>query len=208
MRKGPLLFAIIITLLSHHRSFSQTPDTLQHPWTFSASASGYFIPADFFVLPVVTADHRRMHLEARYNYEDRNTVSLFGGYKFEGGNQFTYSFIPMVGGVTGRSDGIAPALEMELDYRKFSFYSESEYLFEFSAQENHFFYVWSEIGYSPLRNFTCGMSIQKTKSYHSDFNVQRGLFLSYQAKFLEWKGYVFNPFSGDSFAILTMSVEF
>ena len=114
----------------------------------------------------------------------------------------------MLGGVTGRSDGIAPGLEMDFGYKNFSFYSESEYLFEFSSQENHFFYVWSELGYSPLRNFTAGMSVQKTKAYKTGFDIQRGIFVAYKAKFLEWKGYVFNPFSSDSFGILSMSVEF
>ncbi|WP_410961830.1 hypothetical protein, partial [Salmonella sp. SAL4359] len=56
-------------------------------WEFNADVNFYFIPDDFFVLPVFKADKNRLHLEARYNYEDRETFSAWAGYNFSGGKK-------------------------------------------------------------------------------------------------------------------------
>ena len=55
-------------------------------WEFSATANLYFLNDDFFVLPVITADKGKLHLEARYNYEDRKTTSVWGGMNFHFGH--------------------------------------------------------------------------------------------------------------------------
>ena len=190
------------------QSICQTSDSTSKSWNFSATANLYFIPSDFFVLPIVTADYKRLHLESRYNYEDRNTISLFGGYTFQGGKKFTYSLVPMVGGIAGRSNGIAPGMEATFGFRRFTFYSESEYLFEFSSKENHYFYTWTELGFEIFKPFSMGMVIQKTKAYQSDFVVQRGAWAAYAFNNFTLKGYVFNPFSSDAFGILTLQYEF
>jgi len=49
----------------------------QPGWSFSASAYTFFVPDDDdYVMPTFIADHQWLHLEARYNYEDLQTVSL------------------------------------------------------------------------------------------------------------------------------------
>ena len=98
-------------------------------WEFNAGASFYFIQDDFFVLPIFTADKDKLHLEARYNYEDRETFSAWVGYNFVGGNDFEYKITPMIGGVVGRSDGMAPGIEITLGFRGFELYSEAEQYF-------------------------------------------------------------------------------
>jgi len=60
------------------------------PWAFAADANFYFIPNDFFVLPVFKADKAHLHLEARYNYEERETVSVWAGYNFAGGKKLEF----------------------------------------------------------------------------------------------------------------------
>ncbi len=53
----------------------------ENAWSFSAYAYAYIVPDDAnFLQPTVTADRGRLHLEARYNYEDFNTGSLWVGY--------------------------------------------------------------------------------------------------------------------------------
>ena len=49
-------------------------------WAFSASAATYVLPDEpDFVQPTVSADRGWLHLEGRFNYEDRGTGSaLFG----------------------------------------------------------------------------------------------------------------------------------
>jgi hypothetical protein len=203
------LIGIIAFLLSNS-AIGQVSDTVESSklWSITAAANLYFVPSDFFILPIVRADRNWLHLESRYNYEDRNTVSVWGGYNFEGGKEFTYALTPMLGGVVGNTDGIAPGLEITLDYKRFIFYSESEYLFEFSGSENHFFYVWTELGFQILKPFSAGVLIQRTKAFKSDFEVQRGLWAAYNFKHFTVQGYVFNPFSSDSYGILSLQYEF
>ena len=114
MKKVITIFILVVSL-SAAKAQSDSSS-----WTFSADANFYLIPDDFFVLPVFRADKNKLHLEARYNYEDRETFSGWIGYNFSGGDDvFSYTFTPMLGGVVGLSNGVAPGLEFTLTYKKF-----------------------------------------------------------------------------------------
>ena len=79
------------------------------PWSFYASASTYILPDDpDYVQPAFTADRGWLHLEGRFNYEDRDTGSAWFGYNFSVGDTVTLEFTPMIGAVFGTTDGIAP----------------------------------------------------------------------------------------------------
>ena len=49
-----------------------------------------------------------LHLETRYNNEDLRTGSLWVGYNFAWGEKWQFEVTPMIGGVFGRTNGIAP----------------------------------------------------------------------------------------------------
>ena len=100
-----------------------------------------FIPDDFFVLPIFRADREHLHLEARYNYEDLKTFSGWAGYNFTGDKKIEYVITPMVGIVTGNSNGMSPGLEFTFVKNKFELYSESEYFVDFGKSENNFLYT-------------------------------------------------------------------
>jgi hypothetical protein len=91
-----------------------------------------------YVNPVFTADHKWLHLEARYNDEELHTGSLWIGYNFSRGDlsegdKWAFSITPMIGGVFGRTDGIALGCEASLNYRnKVETSINSEYLFDTS----------------------------------------------------------------------------
>ena len=70
-------------------------------WTLNTDVNFYLIPDDFFVLPVLRADKNKLHLEARYNYEDRETFSGWIRYNLMGGNGnvLVYTITHMQGGV-------------------------------------------------------------------------------------------------------------
>lgn len=186
----------------------QDTDSAGRKWDFNANALFYLVPDDFFVLPIVQADKGRLHLESRYNYEDRNTFSLFGGYHFSGGNKLSYTITPMLGAVMGQSDGIAPGLEADLSYGKFGFYSEMEYLFEFNDKSNNYYYNWSELTYAPLDWLWFGISGQRTRVYNTELGVERGFTLGAAWKSWELSGYLFNPFTDYSFGIVSLAVSF
>src|SRR6478609_2187768 len=102
MRKVIFISIILVTFsfCAYAQESSSEPDK---KWDFSTDANFYFIPDDFFILPVFRADKSKLHLEARYNYEDMNTFSGWEGYNFSGGGEFEFAFTPMLGGVVGNS---------------------------------------------------------------------------------------------------------
>jgi hypothetical protein len=145
------------------------------PWSFSITADGYVVPhSEFFVSPIFTGDRNRLHLEARYNYENQQTGSLWIGYNLSIGHSVMLEITPMIGGVFGNTTGIAPGYEVSLSYKKLSLSSSGEYVFDTKKPSDSFFYSWPELTYSPADWFRLGLVAQRTKTYHTSLDTQRG----------------------------------
>ena len=113
----------------------QVQDSSKSSWSFSASGYYYLIPGDKNSGTFIgTADYKKLHLEGRYNYEDRNTGSAFAGWRLETGNKVQLEVIPMIGIVFGNTNGLAPGLELSVTYKKLDYYSETEWLIDFDGQ--------------------------------------------------------------------------
>src|SRR5688572_22314955 len=145
MNKMKNLFLLPLLLLfffTGTQAQDSNPASSEKQWNLSADANFYFFTDDFILLPVFKADKNKLHIEARYNYEDMETFSGWVGYNFSGGDKLEYTITPMIGGVAGLTDGIAPGLECTFSLGKFELYTESEYLFDAEASENNFYYMW------------------------------------------------------------------
>lgn len=178
-------------------------------WNFSAWAEMFIIPhEDDIFNPTFYARHKTLHLEARYNYEDKNTASLWTGHRFKFGKGVKFVLVPMAAIVFGNTNGVAPGLEMEIMYKKFDFYSESEHVFDFSSRENNFFYMYSELAIRPIRALRTGIMTQRTKLFESDRELQRGIFAEYYFGRFRAGVFYFSPFASDQFWIASFSVEF
>ena len=57
--------------------------------------------------PILYADRGALHLEARYDYEDLDTLSVFAGRTFEAEGEVEVALIPMLGATFGDTRGIA-----------------------------------------------------------------------------------------------------
>ena len=188
---------------------NEKKDFTEPAWSFSASGYFYYIPYERnFVLLTGIAEHKSLHLEARYNYEDLNTASVFTGWKFEAGNELAFTAIPLIGFAFGNTSGTVPGVELELSYKIFDFYSETEYLLDLSGGENNFLYTWAELGLSPFEHLRTGLSIQRTRVYQTDFDLQRGVFVEYSFWKLTAGAHYFNPFSADAFGVFSLKVNF
>lgn len=175
---------------------------------FTISGYYYSIPQnDDQIMFIGTAEAGKWHLEGRYNYEDVKTGSVFGGYTFSTDGWLKADFTPMIGFVFGNSDGVAPGLEMDLSYKKFGFYSESEYVIYYRGYTNNFIYTWNELTYNAFKNFDVGVSIQRTLLYQTKFDIQRGAFMRYDFWKLSAGVYYFNPFSSDNLWIFSLEVS-
>jgi hypothetical protein len=225
MRK---FFSSITTLfLLHCNLFAQEAnDSLQSPWSFSATGYFYFLPEEentYTLLGYV--DYKQLHTEVRYNYEAQNAASFFAGWRFETGGKAAIGITPMMGFLFGDAEGIIPALELDLAYKKFAegiipaleldlaykkfdFYSEMEYVIDVEGKENNFFYVWGEVAISPIESLRTGISYQKTRLFQTDREVQRGIFAQYSFWKLTAGVHYFNPFADDNFLIGMLSIEF
>lgn len=209
--------AVVLALLSGNL-FGQTSttsppnpsaDSAANSWSFTASVYGYLLPdSQNNVNPNFTADRGGLHFEARYNYEARKTGSLWVGHNFKVGEKLALEVTPMVGGVFGDLNGIAPGCNLSLSYWKVELSSQSEYVFDLQNRSGNFFYTWSELSYSPVEWFRTGLVVQRTKAYQSDLDIQRGLLAGFSYKNVDFTTYVLNFGWTDPTVVLAVAVNF
>jgi hypothetical protein len=209
------MLAPLVLFLGHglaqtaNGSTSATDDATAKQWSFSLSTFGYLVPHDqSYGSPVFTADHRWLHLEARYNYEAQETGSLWAGYNLSVGDRLVFEATPMLGAVFGNTTGIAPGCELALSYKKIELSTESEYVYDPSDSKNSFFYTWNELVYSPTDWFHAGLAAQRTRAYHTPLDVQRGFSVGFSHKSLDFTTYVFNAGWTDPTVVLALGFTF
>lgn len=178
-------------------------------WTFSASGYTYILPDEGnYVQPTVTADRRRLHLEARFNYEDRDTGSLWAGVNFSGGDAVSWELTPMVGGVFGETNGVAPGYRGSLAWRALELYSEGEALIDADDSADSFFYNWSEVTLAPVDWLRFGLVTQRTRAYQAEREIQRGLLVGTSFRNLDLAAYLFNPDDSTPILVVSFAVSF
>lgn len=166
------------------------PDT----WSFTTYIDGYIAPhSSFLASPIFTADHNHLHLEARYQYEDRHLGSLWAGYNFSAGTKLKLQLTPMLGVVFGQQTGIAPGVEGALTYKRLSFSSSAEYVFDVKNRDNNFFYAWPQLTYAPRDWFRFGIAAQNTKVNNVKLATDYGPVVTFSHKRVYFTTYVLNP---------------
>ena len=179
------------------------------PWKISITVDGYLLPdRDGYVNPTVAADHGWLHLETRYNYENLRTASAWFGYNFSAGKELVLNVTPMIGGVFGRSSGIAPGCEASLSYRRVTLSLTNEYVFDTHDSAKSFYYSWPELTYSPTDWLRVGLVAQRTKAFQTKLDTQRGFLLGFSHKHAEFTTYVFNPGWTDPTVVLEVGWSF
>ena len=199
----------VVTQSDSSASSSSTNLPSPAAWSFSASIYGYLVPEGRdYAQPTVAADRDWLHLEARYNYENLDTASMWAGYNLSGGKKLTWELTPMVGGVFGHTSGVAPGYSGSLNWWKLQLYSEGEYVFDLGDSSSSFFYNWSELSLSPVNWFRFGLVTQRTRVYQTDRDVQRGLLAGVSYRSLSFTTYVFNPDESKPVVVLAAAISF
>lgn len=199
-----MLLAISITIYSQ-----EVADSVKvKNWDVSAVVLAIFTPDNSFLLPVIYANYKRWHFEPRYNYEDFETFSMFTGYNFTGGGKLKYLLTPMLGGVVGKRDGIAPGFEADLVLGRFSFYTEMEYLFDLNASEDSYYYAWSHLRFFITKWMAVGIAGGRNRVYQNDVKVQRGVSLGFNKGKYALTGYYYNPFTPDNYGSVSLFRRF
>jgi hypothetical protein len=201
------------TMLAQGTGGAVAPDQAEavdkSTWSFAVAGYGYIIPDDqSYFSPTFRADRDWVHLEARYNYEDRKTGSLWFGYNLSFGEKLVLDVTPMVGGVFGNTTGVAPGYLFTLSYKKISLYSEGEFVIDMKNSGSNFFYNWNELTYSPTDWLRAGLASQRTRAYQTPLDVQRGFFAGVTYKKVDFTTYVFNVGWTDPTVVLALGYKF
>jgi len=195
-RYGVVFAALLVlgTATAVAQEVAGAPNEDASRWDLSASVYGFFPPEDrHYAQPTVTADRGALHLETRYNYEAFKTGSVWVGWNIAVGDKLRLEATLMVGGVFGDTRGAAPGYELTLSYGRFELYSESEFVFDTDDSGKNFFYNWAQLGYSPVDWLSVGFASQRTRTYQTGLDVQRGFFVGFKYRSLKLNVYVFNP---------------
>jgi hypothetical protein len=204
-----VLLATLAVLLGGGTAWAQATAVPEKAWAFSASAATYILPDEpNFVLPTFAADRGWLHLEGRFNYEDRDTGSAWFGYNFSVGEAVTLEITPMIGAVFGNTNGVAPGYKGSLSWRMLQLYSETEFVVDPGDSDNDFLYTWSEFQVAPVDWFRFGLVVQRTKVYETEFDIQRGFFAGVSYKGADLTTYVFNPDGSRPTVVVAVGLSF
>ena len=81
-------------------------------------------------------------------------------------------------------------------------------MFDTTHSSGNFLYNWAQLGYSPLDGLTVGLVSQRTRTYHTGLDVQRGFFVGFAWKSLTLNVYVFNPGWETPTVVSSLAVSF
>lgn len=194
---------------SPHNTASLEVEPPEGKWAFSAAVSGYLVPGDRdYSQPTLTADRDWLHLEGRYNYEGWETGSLWVGYNLGGGHRVEWELTPMLGGVVGRTMGIAPGYRGSLAWWWLELYSEGEWVIDTEDVSGSFFYTWSELTLAPVEWVRFGLVTQRTRAYESERDVQRGVLLGFAFGDASLTANFFNLDRSRPTVVLALAVDF
>jgi len=189
---------------------SMTPESTGEPmpWSYHAEINLYFLEQEVYSIPIVTADHQHLHLEARYNYEDVQTVSLFAGYTLETNGKVSLLLTPMLGAAFGNTTGLIPAVETTLSWSDLEWYTETEWLIDPGDSGNNFLYTWSDLTYAPFDHLYFGLSAQRTRVEDPGLDIERGFVAGYYNDRLTLSAYTYNIGTKDFFLLINAGVSF
>ena len=213
MENGKSISLMILGLFFTMGVFAQPIDSSSlSTWEHSATLNFNFFQDAYYLLPTYEVNKGHLHLAGRYNYEDITTFSGWVGYNFMGGDHLAYVITPMVGGLVGRTNAFAAGALIQLDFSRFSFYSEAEMVFDVVVDGadyfGNYFYTWTDMSYALTDWLAVGLSVQNLRTYQSSPDIQRGLLVSTSVKEVAITGYFYSSLTADPFFILTLSKDF
>lgn len=218
MKATRQLTVFAVALLFAGQMFCQVPpsiappkplDTVKNPWSFNLTTDGYIIPnGTDYASPVFSADRSWLHLEARYNEENLRTGSLWLGYNFAAGKKLALNVTPMIGGVFGRTTGIAPGCEASLSYKKVQLSVSNEYVFDTTHKSGSFYYTWPQLTYSATNWLRVGLMSERTRAFQTSLDLQRGFLVGISRTKWESTVYTFNAGFTDPTVVLELGLNF
>lgn len=157
------------------------------------------------MVPMAHITRNNWYGEARYNYDETQTLSLYAGRTFARHGAFNWSATPVIGGLMGRMNGGSVGVNMDLGYEKIFFTTQSQYTFSMEQSSNRYFFSWSELGYQALPWLYGGMALQQLNVYQTPGRLEPGCMLGLSLKNFTVPVYVFNPSGGETYFVLGLN---
>ena len=177
----------------------------QRPWEAGMELYGNIVPHEPFSLtPMVYYNSEVFYAEARYNYEELHTASLYVGKYFSQEGKLSFDIAPLLGIVAGalEAGSVGASLEFRLGRWKWSVLPQ--YTFSWLDQTESFFYSWSELTFAATEWFALGPAAQRTKLFDTPFEIDSGLILSFNHKQWSMPLYCFNPWDDERYLMIGM----
>jgi len=194
------LAAISVCVMSTLIANSQSTGTVeQYYFTRAAGSEGMMTPMANFT----SSDN--WYGEARYNFDELNTFSLYGGKRFSGRGNLSWEATPLIGGLIGQMNGGSVGVNFGLDYRKLFFTSQSQYSFSVDNNADRFFYNWLEFGYNATSWMYAGFAMQQTNIYKSLGKLEPGCMVGFSIKKWTIPLYAFNTGEGERYFVLGLN---
>ncbi len=144
------------------------------------------------IIPQIWTYINKFYLEGRYNYENINTFSLYVGRSISYNNKVYFDFIPMIGGVIGKTNGISPGFNFQLDYKNFSTFTEFQYTIDLKNTYNSFFWDWTRFSFNIFKYVNIGGAIQILDEDIGNLSFKVGPMIGFIYKKFEFEFYTYN----------------
>jgi hypothetical protein len=178
-------------------------------WEFSLSTFTFLAQhARDYANPNFTADRDWLHLEARYNYEELKTGSVWLGWNFSTGKELQFEVAPMLGGVFGDITGTAPGYTITIRYKPFELSTQGEYFFDAGTSSGNFFYSWSELSASTADWLRLGIVVERTQAAGFSSDVRRGPLVGFKYKEVDLTTYWLAPGSNEATFVFAVTFNF
>jgi hypothetical protein len=143
--------------------------------------------------------------EARYNFDELNTFSLYAGRKFSGGRNLSWEATPVVGGLMGQMTGGSLGMNVGMDFKKIFFSSQSQYSFSMENSTDKYFFNWTEVGYSATPWMYAGLAMQQTNVYRTQGKLEPGCMVGFSIKNWTIPLYAFNTSDQERYFVLGLN---
>jgi hypothetical protein len=167
----------MILLLAIHTAHAQT----------QAGFEGYYYSetSSSLVPRVYLQNNSGWYAGASYNYVKDQTLSLSAGHTFSGQDSLSWSVTPSAGILIGGCRGSSAGAIATLDIRRFSFYTEEQYVMSTNKAKGNFLFSWTELGYHLTRYLLIGMALERANGPGTNGKYDPGVQLCISCK--EWR---------------------
>ena len=143
----------------------------------------------------------------RYNYEDINTLSVYGGKNFNNGTAFRTDLTPMIGFSAGLFNGVSLALNADAEWKGLYISTQSQYSLPVKSNSAAFYYNWTELGFYVTEFFFTGITIQSTRTKEK-METEPGFAAGLDFKWFSIPVYFFKPLTAEPYLIVGVNMGF